>query len=1060
MRSVSTLLRAGVVLAAALVVVAVLLTMGVAWRMSQGPVDLGWAITRIEARVNAGNPGLSFRAGRLSASWAGFFGGSERGLRIHVAEARLEGRDGSVPLAVGAADFSLSMSRLLLGHVVPRDVTVSRLRAVLHRRASGAVTLLGAAEPAGGGDEDEFSVSDAVAELTQPARPDRVGGNARLRHIEQLQRISVDDAVVQLQRQGMGGGWSLSIGSLTLERQPAGGVLGQAAATLGFAGAEARLDIRAELAEEGRTALLATLSPVSTAALQQAALPDGVPPMEGPPGSPPGQTAFDATDRIEADVTGEARLVLDRGLRPISGTVRLAMGSGRALVAGTVIGFDGIQAEGAAAWSAPAWSYPSEVRLDRAAVVLQAPHGAWPTRISAKGAVRQAGSGVAGSGEMNIDHLALADLPALWPERLGGHTRPWLVENITGGTVRNAAFRAEFESDAALSHGRLKAVSGGLIGDDVTINWLRPVPPVEHAQAVLTVRDPDTIDIAIASARQGGVALKDGTIRITGMTVKDQFMTVAMDLQGQVAEVIALLKLPRMHLLDRKPIPMTNPGGTVAGHVTVALPLVHHLEFEQVRIQAQARTTDARLGGLVAGRDLEHGNLVLDASSDALKVTGKAVVAGIATDLLVGMNFRPGAPGQVTQSAQATGRATGAQLAAAGVDPSAVMESGSAGLDLRWAQHRDGSAELLVAADLVDAGLAVAGWTKAAGAAAQLSARIPIRGDRMAGIEAIHATGPGLLLDGRAEMVGDRPLLLVLDRLTLGATEGSGQIRFPAGREPIRATLSGKTLDLTAQMAAEERPGAKPGPHWVADVRFDRVLLGADRGVSGVTAHAENDGRRLSVLQAQASGLRVAVAPDGQGRSVRVSAQDAGALLRVMDVTDTVSGGTLELVGRYDDTHDPAPLAATVEMRGFQVKRAAGLGKLLQAATIYGVLDALNGSGLSFSEMTLPFRSVSGVIEILDARAFSSSLGLTAKGTLDQKRQRVAVQGTVVPAYVLNSMLGRIPLLGRLFSNERGGGLVAVDYTVRGPTANPSIAVNPLSALTPGFLRGLFHLLD
>ena len=40
----------------------------------------------------------------------------------------------------------------------------------------------------------------------------------------------------------------------------------------------------------------------------------------------------------------------------------------------------------------------------------------------------------------------------------------------------------------------------------------------------------------------------------------------------------------------------------------------------------------------------------------------------------------------------------------------------------------------------------------------------------------------------------------------------------------------------------------------------------------------------------------------------------------------------------------------------------------------------------------------------------------------------------------------------------QGGGVFAADYTVRGPLADPKVSVNPLSALTPGFLRGVFNL--
>jgi hypothetical protein len=91
-----------------------------------------------------------------------------------------------------------------------------------------------------------------------------------------------------------------------------------------------------------------------------------------------------------------------------------------------------------------------------------------------------------------------------------------------------------------------------------------------------------------------------------------------------------------------------------------------------------------------------------------------------------------------------------------------------------------------------------------------------------------------------------------------------------------------------------------------------------------------------------------------------------------------------------------------------------------------------------------------------DARAFSVSLGVTAKGRIDRLRDTIDMEGTIVPAYVFNSLLGRIPVLGRIFSPEQGGGLFAATYRMRGPIADPAVTVNPLAALTPGFLRGIF----
>jgi uncharacterized protein YhdP len=126
--------------------------------------------------------------------------------------------------------------------------------------------------------------------------------------------------------------------------------------------------------------------------------------------------------------------------------------------------------------------------------------------------------------------------------------------------------------------------------------------------------------------------------------------------------------------------------------------------------------------------------------------------------------------------------------------------------------------------------------------------------------------------------------------------------------------------------------------------------------------------------------------------------------------------------------------------------------------TLYGLVEVMRGPGLGFTRMEAPFRLTDDTLDINDARAFSSSLGLTARGRLDLAAQTIDMQGTIVPAYFFNSLLGDIPLVGKLFSPERGGGVFAASYTVRGPVADPQVSVNPLAALTPGFLRGLFRL--
>ena len=93
-------------------------------------------------------------------------------------------------------------------------------------------------------------------------------------------------------------------------------------------------------------------------------------------------------------------------------------------------------------------------------------------------------------------------------------------------------------------------------------------------------------------------------------------------------------------------------------------------------------------------------------------------------------------------------------------------------------------------------------------------------------------------------------------------------------------------------------------------------------------------------------------------------------------------------------------------------------------------------------------------VNIDDAVASGTSVGITMRGKMTT--DHVDLDGSVVPAYAINSLLGNVPLVGTLFSGEKGGGLFGVTYTVKGPLKNAEFNFNPASLLAPGIFRRLF----
>jgi hypothetical protein len=490
--------------------------------------------------------------------------------------------------------------------------------------------------------------------------------------------------------------------------------------------------------------------------------------------------------------------------------------------------------------------------------------------------------------------------------------------------------------------------------------------------------------------------------------------------------------------------------------------------MEDIGVSAQAKLTDVHLGGAVAGRDLDDGQLDLDVNTDRLKLFGNAALAGIPARLDAQMDFRAGPPSQVIERATITGQADAGQLASLGLDARGWV-SGPMGLQAEYAARRDSQAQLSVQADLTRASVTVdaLGWGKPAGRQAQAEAKLLLNRDRITGIDGLRAEGQGFSVLGAARFADGKPSQLLLTRAEIGRTSLTGQIAFARQPgDPMTIRLQGERLDLAPRLSRKARQKAQAGPEsagppWVLDARIGQTWLADGPPLAGLTVHAVSDGRVIREARV-ASGApeyaTIAIAPAARGRSLTARAQDAGALLRALVIIKTMQGGRLAVNARFDDLSPGHPLTGTATIDDFRIRNAHALGKLLQAMTLYGLVQAVQGPGLGFSQLIAPFRLENDMLELDDARAFSASLGLTTKGRIDLARNAADLQGTIVPAYFFNSMLGNLPIIGKLFSPEQGGGLFAARYSIRGNLNDPSVSVNPLSALTPGFLREIFGL--
>ena len=716
-------------------------------------------------------------------------------------------------------------------------------------------------------------------------------------------------------------------------------------------------------------------------------------------------------------------------------------------------------------------------RVEELMLRLPSPRaGAAPSVITASGTARREETGWQAGVDLALDQIAFADLAALWPPDLAPSPRWWLTRNVTAGSIRNGAWRFDIGMPDGAKP-RVRGLTGRARAVDATVQWLAPIPPVVgvSGDAVFTA---DSVTLLTEGGRQSradgtlaAIELGAGNLRFIdlGGTVERAELNFA--LGGSLPDLLTLLRHPRLHLFDRRPLDLVLLDGRHATQVTIAFPLLSQISTEALRVRAEGRLTQLRVARALLGRDLENGTAELFVDQERLRLQGTATMLGAPLRLLTEMDFRQGPATQIVARESIQGTATVAQLVQIGFDLGDVLD-GSIAIDGRTERRRNGQATVTLRADLAPASIALpaARWGKRVGSPGRAEATLRLQGDSLVAVENARVDVLDLSLRGRAIINRGRIERYELAESLFGASRFQGDVRPPTqAGAPWLVNLRGPLLDLRpilTERRPEEPSSTGQSPPLVLEARFDRVTMGERRELFGVQGRAVVDERsvmRQGSLRGRTAagggGFELTVAPRASGRSLRITAEDGGAVLRALDNITAIEGGRLTLTGGWDGNEPGAMLTATAELDGFVVRGAPAIGKLLQAMTLYGMVDALQGGqGLTFARAEVPFTLTREALTLIDARAFSASLGLTARGRILREADILDIEGTIVPAYIFNTLLGNLPVLGRLFSPEPGGGVFATTYRVQGQADDPRVQINPLSTLTPGFLRGLFGL--
>jgi hypothetical protein len=667
--------------------------------------------------------------------------------------------------------------------------------------------------------------------------------------------------------------------------------------------------------------------------------------------------------------------------------------------------------------------------------------------------------------------IVLADVPvakfeSLWPPTLSAGGRRWVLANVHDGVLDQAAVQLDLDVDPAARAAEVTSARGAMRYHDATINYFNGLIPVKKVSGTATLEDKRLLFTPTGGTVKS-VQITGGSVQITDLGAPVEWLAVNLAVAGPIQDVVEIIDAKPLGYAQEIGIEPARVAGRTEANLHFKLPLLRDLKIDNVEYEVRASLTGAALSQVALSRNLTDGNFSLEIGRPGARLRGNARLGGVPLSIDGSLFFKPkdGARARYRVALALNER----QRRRLALDFLPDRLGGTVGIDLTYriidATHAEADALL----DLRAASLSVAeaGWKKPAGASASAKLGLDLVNEEVTRIREIEIRAPGL--DGKLALAlapgTDRIDRVDIQRLLIKNDDITGYVmRQREGGWHI--DIRGSNLDLTDWskdfLKGDAVPSPAAAPPLLIEARLGRLILGPRRELHNLTARISREGghwqpARIKAQFPNGRQLTLRSGSEPGNRSLTFRSDDLGATLSLFDVTDKIVGGRVTVTGQFSDAAGKRIIRGHIEGGNYNLVRAPVAARILSLPSFSGAGSMLAGSGIPFSTLRGDFAYSDDRLVLENLLAYGGAIGVTANGLIDVVPDRLDLQGTIVPAYALNSIIGNIPVIGSLLMGGEGQGLFAANYRVTGSSAEPQVSVNPLSAFAPGFLRRLFQ---
>jgi hypothetical protein len=665
--------------------------------------------------------------------------------------------------------------------------------------------------------------------------------------------------------------------------------------------------------------------------------------------------------------------------------------------------------------------------------------------------------------------LPVAHAKNLWPWFSAGKARDWVYGHVFGGTVKQA------DVEFRVLPGRLgdgvplsgEEVSARFDLEGVRFDTAGALPPIRDADGTVVVRGRD-VDVTLRSGTAylpsgRTVAASKGTLAVRPTGVPPLIGKLDIDVAGEAAAVAELASFEPINALRRVAFAPDDLKGTVEGHIIADVPLQPGVSAKDLEWIVALDYKGLSIAKPFGDQTLSNadGHATIEPTQAVISATGQ--LNGLPARIELTEPFGDAGAKRVREIELVLDDKA-RQKVAPGLN---ALLSGPVKVQV---DERDGKRAIV--ADLTDAKLDIpwVGWAKGAGIGATAAFTAVANGGKM-DISDFKLSGKSFDVRGTMTVADGKLQSARFDKVMLNRGD---DVRVDVDRsgKGYNVAVAGSSLDARSLIKSFLSGSGKAGD---GQAKRDAVSVAIDiDSVTGFGSETLNGLKMkygasaggatdlsMNARQRSGGGLAVTDGTVGGRRQLVVQAEDAGAVLRLLDLYGNMQGGTLKiaLAGARDGS-----LAGQVDARDFWLVDEPRLASIVSTRAAGGDRSLGEAAGkqidtsrVSFERGFAQIARGEGYLKIANGVVRGATIGTTFQGTVYDPNGQMDMTGTFMPAYGINRIFGEMPVLGALLGNGRDRGLIGVTFKLDGPAKSPRLQVNPLSVMAPGIFRGIFE---